>query len=270
MEAQDYHWRELRHVSFLSRQTTKHVFCRDKSMLIAIKLCLWQQNISVATKRFSRQIFVCSDRIVCPDFFWIFFLQIVTHTHTQKKKKKKKVFVATSILLSLQKTCICRDKTFLATKIKLVAAPANDTRPVTTHTGEKPCWLKPMTQTRFRKYQGSLFVRFGQSMTRKSIDRIIKSRRTCSARANYKYNWWAEFSLLTRRLRYAESYSDNIVIIIVRRILLLFQCLHKTNSSKHASSLFMSRNSRLYPYCLKENEAQSACAESTNKYYNNN
>ena len=76
-----YRWRELSQILFLPRQkfrrdkrvfvfvATKHVFCRDKSMLaatklfVAIKLCLSRQNIFVATKVYlSRQTRVCRDK----------------------------------------------------------------------------------------------------------------------------------------------------------------------------------------------------------------
>ena len=60
---------------------TKHVFCRDKSILVATNTCLSSQNILT---------------------------------------RHDKSFVAASILLSRQQTC------FVATKIILVASPAND------------------------------------------------------------------------------------------------------------------------------------------------
>ena len=90
-------WRVLPQISFLSRQkfcfdkhvfdATKHVFCCDKSML-------------AATKRLSRQNFVCSD--------------------------KRQIFVATKDVFCRDKqTCVCRDKImFVATNV--VAGPAND------------------------------------------------------------------------------------------------------------------------------------------------
>ena len=86
--------------------TTKDVLspqtrvCGDKSKLVARNMCLSQQ-IFVARKVLSRQKYVC----------------------------------ATSIHLSQQKMCfelrqtqtrVCHDKTFVATKIVLVAATAND------------------------------------------------------------------------------------------------------------------------------------------------
>ena len=79
---------------------TKDMFSRGRSMLVATKL-------------------------------------VATHTHTHVFDKhfcRDKGFVAESILLLRQKkdvfcrdkTRVCVDKTFVATKIILVAAPAND------------------------------------------------------------------------------------------------------------------------------------------------
>ena len=73
----------------LAGTATSIVFCRDKSMLIA-------------TKHLSPQTSVC---------------------------REKHNFVATSILLSRQKICFCRNKMhvmFVVTKMILVAAPVND------------------------------------------------------------------------------------------------------------------------------------------------
>ena len=56
---------------------TKHVFCRDKSVLVAKKLCLLRQHIFVASGPLSRQN-------IC---------------------RNKHNFVATSMFLSRQKTC---------------------------------------------------------------------------------------------------------------------------------------------------------------------
>ena len=63
---------------------TKHVFCPDKSMLEATKLCLSQQKYVHAFFSLSRQAYFCRD----------------------------KTFVVT--------------KTFVATEMILIAAPAND------------------------------------------------------------------------------------------------------------------------------------------------
>ena len=72
----------------LAGAATSIIFCRDKTPLLSLQkyACL------------SRQMFV---------FF------------------RDETFATTSILLSRQKTCLC-DKTFVATKMILVAVPAND------------------------------------------------------------------------------------------------------------------------------------------------
>ena len=109
-----YHWRELPQVSFcrdrsLSQHkyvfvTTKHVFRREKNMIVATKIIMF-----VATNTcLSRQTF-CLDK----------------HTFVVKKD------VATNILsrqayFCREKRRVCCDKTFAATKMIPVAAPAND------------------------------------------------------------------------------------------------------------------------------------------------
>ena len=71
---------------------TKHVFCRDKSMLVLTKVLLQQQNIVTANVILLRQKFCCS----------------------------KHTFVMT-------KDVFCHDKhVFVVTKMMLVAAPASD------------------------------------------------------------------------------------------------------------------------------------------------
>ena len=106
--AVNYQWRELPQVSFLSRQTC---VCRSKTRLL------------------SRQKYVCRKNI-------IFF-------SPQK-------FFAPSILLSRQKMCFvfCRDKIFVATKIILVAAPANDSNSTSNNQNKKsekqPVTLLPL------------------------------------------------------------------------------------------------------------------------------
>ena len=105
-----YHWRELPQVSFWSRQkfcrykhcfvATKDVFCRDKSMLSA-------------TKRLS-------NRCVCRD----------------KTCRDKHTFAARKHVFCRDKHVFCRHKTFVATKMILVAAPAND-----------PCQLRSSSDT---------------------------------------------------------------------------------------------------------------------------
>ena len=98
--------------SIIGRSCLKSHFCRDKHLL-------------------SRQKYACRDR---------------TFVTTKYFCRDKRVFFATSIFLSRKKTCfinksklvatkvlsrqnyVCRDKTFVATKIILVAAPAMDKR----------------------------------------------------------------------------------------------------------------------------------------------
>ena len=53
----------------------------------------------------------------------VFYTNIFCH---DKQFCRDSSFVAASIRLSGQKMCVCSDKTFVATKIILVAAPAND------------------------------------------------------------------------------------------------------------------------------------------------
>ena len=108
----NYHWRELPQESFLSRQkscgdkrvfvTTKHVFCRDKSMLVLS----WQNYVCRDKRRvLSRQKRVCREK-----------KQIMS------RQKFKHTFVEI-------KDVFCRDKhVFVATKIILVEAPANDNK----------------------------------------------------------------------------------------------------------------------------------------------
>ena len=95
--------------TFLSWQNssfvaTKLVFCRDKSML-------------VATKRLARQAQFCCDKtLVMTNVILSRQLTFVATKHVFCRDKH--VFVATN-------TCF-RDKTFVATKITLAAAPASD------------------------------------------------------------------------------------------------------------------------------------------------
>ena len=100
------HWRELPQYHFCR---DKHVFCRDKSMLAMTKLLSRQNYVGPATniilsrqKLLSRQAWqnFCCDKIM---------------------------FVATNVLS--QQKYGCRYKTFVATKMILVAAPANDRSP---------------------------------------------------------------------------------------------------------------------------------------------
>ena len=110
-----YHWRQLRQ----TRQT----------------------RMLVATKRFSRQTFVATKitRLLMRQKYSVFaFVATKTFCHDKHNFVATKSFLSASILLSRQRTCfvatntsrqtrVCRNKTFVATKMILAAAPVNDT-----------------------------------------------------------------------------------------------------------------------------------------------
>ena len=120
---------------------TKYIFCCNKS-LFASKVC-W-------TKLLSRQIFVATNVILSWQNFCCDKLTFVmTNTWLSWQSTKHmfimtniccdKISVVASILLSWQKTCfvvkntsltrqtyVCQDRTFIMTKLVLVAAAAND------------------------------------------------------------------------------------------------------------------------------------------------
>ena len=115
---------------------TKHVFCRDKNMFaptkrlspqnyVATDICrdkfLWQQAYFSRTKKDAfcryKQVFVATKvKLVATKHLW-----------------RKLVFVETKDVLCRDKhelspqTRVCGDTTLVATKMILVAAPANDT-----------------------------------------------------------------------------------------------------------------------------------------------
>ena len=120
-----YHWQELPQVLFLSRQNTsvyhdkiflsrqtrlsqQNQVCRDKSFVMT-KLCLSLQ-IFVTTKVLLRQIFVTTKMLLQQAY-------ICCHKRC--------------VLLRQKSIChnkhVCHDKTFVLTKMILVAAHANDT-----------------------------------------------------------------------------------------------------------------------------------------------
>ena len=110
-----YHWWELPQASFSSRRN----FSRDKTP------CLSRQKYACRDKSFVEtklHVFVSRDKF-CDD----------RHTFVVETKdvicRDRHVFVATKLCLSRQKyqAYFFRNKTFVATKIILVAAPANDT-----------------------------------------------------------------------------------------------------------------------------------------------
>ena len=87
--------------------TTKHVFCRDKSMLVATTLCLSRQNVcrnkylSRQTRLFVKTIPLSQENYVCRD----------KHLSWHKFCHDKHDFVAT-------KDVFCRDKhVFVVTKV---------------------------------------------------------------------------------------------------------------------------------------------------------
>ena len=71
LSAENYHWRQLPQVSFLSQQkfchdkhefaATKHVFCRDKSTLVITKL-LSKQTRVCHDKSFVEKAYFCRDK----------------------------------------------------------------------------------------------------------------------------------------------------------------------------------------------------------------
>ena len=124
---QFYQWQELPQVSFLLQQN----FCCNKHVFVMTNTYLSQENISfVMTKTcFCNKSFVmtklCLLQQTCVCHDKTFVATNICHN--------KHNFVATRCVLS-QQMCVCHDKhvfcgdkTFVATKMMLVAAPANDT-----------------------------------------------------------------------------------------------------------------------------------------------
>ena len=104
---------------FLSRQ----LFCRDKIM-------------------FSRQNYVCRDTCLP---WQMFAVTIFLSRQNKKIKNRDKTFVTTSILLSRQNTC------YVATKMVLVTAPANDT--------PQYCWKHSCCKTKQNKCPAVILIR---------------------------------------------------------------------------------------------------------------
>ena len=105
----DCHWRELPQVLFLSRQntnTSNACFSPQNTSFVATKICLSPQNIC------RNKITVCRDKHVLSR--QAYFLSRQTRVCLDKTR-----------ILSRQKNACC-NKTFVATKIMLVAAPPND------------------------------------------------------------------------------------------------------------------------------------------------
>ena len=127
---------------------TKHSFCRDKRYACHDKTYFChdkrQRNFVTTSLLLLRQAHVCQDKTrlwlrqkyACRDKHVFFATNICRHKSFVATNKSfvatNKSFVAASILLSQQKmclswqTCVCRDKTFVTSKMVLVAAPAKD------------------------------------------------------------------------------------------------------------------------------------------------
>ena len=134
-----------------------HICCHDKRMLAATKLLLpkkmfvttkyfYHNKGFVATKKIvvtstlvSRQTCVCCNKIKLVATNFCHDKHMFTPTKVLSQHKRcDKTFVTTNILLSRQKiffvmtntflsqqTLLCRDKTFVTTKMTLAAVPAN-------------------------------------------------------------------------------------------------------------------------------------------------
>jgi len=139
VNTQDYHWRELPQVLFLLRQmfcrdkhvfvTTKHVFGRDESMLVATKLRI---NVKTLRKTFvATSIFLSRQRRFCHDKTRLLSQQ--TRFCRDKMRllsrqnsacRDKILLVATKRATKRQKFCsrqrqFCRHKCFVAASILL-------------------------------------------------------------------------------------------------------------------------------------------------------
>ena len=92
---------------------TKHVLCRDKSMFAATerlsrqKLCLSRQNIFVATKLLSCQIFVATNTCLSRQMFCRDKHTFVATKDVFCRNKSKFMFVATKVLS--RQACFSRD-----------------------------------------------------------------------------------------------------------------------------------------------------------------
>ena len=92
---------------------TKHVYCRDKSMLAATKLCLSQQACFCRDKYLSRQKYVC-DTCLSRQIFLVTKVCLSRQKYLSRPKyvcRDKHTFVATSIILSGQNICHDRNDT---------------------------------------------------------------------------------------------------------------------------------------------------------------
>ena len=109
-----YHWRELTQVSFLSRQNTSFVstkVCLPRQNICRDKICLSGQTFC-----HDKHTFVTTKDVFCPD------------KHDKSKLVATKVFCRDKHIFVATEDMFCRDKHMIvATKIILMAAPANDT-----------------------------------------------------------------------------------------------------------------------------------------------
>ena len=146
VDEEQYRWRELPQVWFLSRQTR---FCRAKTRLLSRQKYTWREKKKKKKSFLYKHVLYLSpnNSFVATNLI----LSRQKYTCREKKKKKKSFlykhvlylspnnsFVATNLILSRQKFCrnkhtfvatkdlFCRDKAFVATKIVLAAVPAND------------------------------------------------------------------------------------------------------------------------------------------------
>ena len=87
--------------------TTKHIFCHDKSMLVATKVCLLWQNIFVATKVFCDK-YLSWQTCVCHDRSFVTTKDVFCHD--------KHMFVATKVSFLWQNFC-CDKIMFVVIKV---------------------------------------------------------------------------------------------------------------------------------------------------------
>ena len=96
---------------------TKHVFCRNKSILVTTKLLLWQivtNIIFVVTKVLSQQayFFLASKHIFCHEKSMLVAIKLLSQ---QTCLLRQKYFVMTNIILLWQTFC-CSKHAFVTTK----------------------------------------------------------------------------------------------------------------------------------------------------------
>ena len=108
---------------------TKHIFCCNKSMLVATKVCLPGQNIFCHDKTLVTTN-ICHDKQFCCDKSLVttsILLSLQTHVCCDKR-----CFHCNKTSLLSQQKYAYYSKTFIATKMILMAAPTNDK--------EEGCW----------------------------------------------------------------------------------------------------------------------------------